>query len=117
MSDFNEVQILAERYLDEMLEAERKKDYELWIKRFDINGSDCPEEGAFHKDVKEMNRVFGSYQRREFLGFLSGVGNDVSSESVRFIWKGIFSKAEVLIDVRLHKKNGSWFINRNSYSL
>lgn len=103
---------IAEKYLDEMLEAERKNDYQAWTTRFEEEDLKGFTEAIFKKDIAEMNEKMGAYQDRLFLETLRARLDDGDSESHKFVWKGIYEKEDVVMIVGIHKKNNIWYVHQ-----
>lgn len=107
---------IAERYLTEMLEADRTGDYEGFIKYFDNADIEDFDEEIFLKDVALMREELGAYQDRSYLGSLNGFKTESHPKCLRFVWRAMYEKNEALITVGIHEKNGVWFVNENVVS-
>ncbi|MFT2112003.1 hypothetical protein [Marinomonas sp. 2405UD68-3] len=113
------LQSIAEQYLDEILEAESKLNYSLFIKRFEQKDVTNFGESKFKKDMYAIREDLGEYQDREYLGALKGINNidypDRHPNCVRHVWKGIFEKNETVIIVGIHEKDGVHYVNECMY--
>jgi len=107
---------IAERYLSDMLEADRTGDYEGFIKHFDKADLDDFDESIFLKDVELMREDLGTYKDRSYLGSLNGFKTPNHPNCLRFVWRAMYEKNEALITVGIHEKNGVWFVNENVVS-
>lgn len=116
-----ELRKLAEICLDEMLEAERTRDFGAWSRRWqerDLKGLD---ERAFLDDLDRMEKVLGAYRSRDYLGVIhvgeSAMDDDGSSRKLRFIFKAAFEKTEAMFAVGLRKLGGNWYVYANTCSV
>jgi hypothetical protein len=107
---------IAEKYIDEMLEADRAGDYEAFISRFDKADLDGFNEEIFQNDVAQMRDDLGSYKSRVYLGSLEGVKSAQRPRCLRFVWRAIYEKNEALIVLGIHELNGVWYINESTVS-
>ena len=112
---------LAEKILDEMIQAERKghEDYELFVKHFDKDTLKDFGPTRFKKEMMCIREDLGEYQSREYLGSLKGHVNpdypDKHPECIRYNWRGIFEKNETLITLGVHKKGDLYLVNEIMY--
>ena len=107
---------VAEKFLDEMLEADRVGDYEGFIKRFDKDDIEGFDEETFQKDVSHMRDDLGPYKSRTYLGSLNGFKDDKHPRCLRFIWRAIYEKNEALIIVGIHEIGDVWYVNESTVS-
>ena len=107
---------IAEKYLTEMLEADRVGDYEAFIKRFDSADLEDFSENTFLKDIELMREDLGVYKGRSFLGSLNGFKSESHPRCLRFVWRATYEKNEALIILGIHEKNGVWYVNENVVS-
>ncbi len=107
---------VAEKYLDEMLEADRVGDYQGFIKRFDDNELDQFNEEDFHEDVNLMLEDLGAYKNRTLLGHLNGFVDPKYPKNSRFVWRANYEKNQALIVVGIHQINGVWYVNESNVS-
>ena len=107
---------VAEKFLDEMLEADRIGDYVEFIKRFDKNDIEGFDEETFLKDINHMREDLGQYKRRSYLGHLNGFKDNKHSGCLRFVWRAIYEKNEALIVVGIHEIEGVWYVNESTVS-
>lgn len=110
--DNDEARAIAETFLDEMMEAERTRDFKAWSQRWE-GGDPGITEDYFLKDIDEVEEEMGSYLRRDYMGFLKGMVHQ-STETVyhmrhRFAWRFYFEKNEALITIGIHQKDGVWY--------
>ena len=110
---------VAERYLAEMLDAERERDFDAWCRRWHPSDLEGFTEARFAEDVDEMHRVLGEYRDREYLGSVRGrrdePGDD--AERPRFVWKVVYERNEALFEVGVRRVDGRWYAYRNACSL
>lgn len=116
MSNAKEELEVAEKYLAEMLEADRAQDYEGFISRFDEIDLEGFDKEIFLADTKLMREELGVYKDRIYLGCLNGFKDNDHPNCLRFTWRGIFERNEALIVLGIHKKNGVWYVNENTIS-
>ncbi|NRB39962.1 MAG: hypothetical protein HRU20_16085 [Pseudomonadales bacterium] len=116
MNEIMEELTVAERYLTEMLEADRIGDYEGFIKRFDKIDLGGFDKDIFLKDTELMREELGVYKKRFYLGSLNGFKDDDHPRCLRFVWRAIYEKNEALIIVGIHEKGGVWYVNDNVVS-
>ena len=121
MEDYLAEKALAEGYLDEMLEAERKRDFGAWSKRWEASDLEGLDEDVFQRDLDDMDRVLGAYRSRFYFGVLKGT-KDVSQEndtsvSLKFVWRMIYEKNEALSVVGIRKRDGRWIPCKNACQL
>jgi hypothetical protein len=116
MNNVTDVLAIAEKYLSEMLEADRTTDYAAFIERFDGIGLDGFNEDVFRSDVEHMREDLGAYKERFYLGFLQGFKNKLHAKCLRFVWRAVYEKNEALIVLGMHEKNGTWYVNESTVS-
>ncbi len=116
MNDLIEELAVAEKYLTEMLEADRTGDYEGFIRRFDKADLEGFSKDIFLKDTEQMREELGVYKNRLYLGSLNGFKDDNHPKSLRFVWRGIYEMNEALIVLGIHEKDGVWYVNDNVIS-
>lgn len=114
MTDLKEERAIAEKYLKEMIEADDKGDYELFIKHIEESQLKGFSKEIFGADIKQMHARNGMNVGYEYLGSLKGMPQEDSEQSVRFVWKGIYEKREAVIIIGIHKKNDTWFKHQSS---
>lgn len=121
MNEDEELLILAESYLEEMVEAEleENQDYELFTKRFDSETKRDFGPSRFKKEMLCLYEDLGRYVTREYLGSLKGHIDQDDPERhpgcVRFVWRGVFEKNETLITMGIHKVDGVYYVNEIMY--
>ena len=109
MTDVPEELVVAEKYLQEMLEADNTANFELYTKRYEekylINFS----KDRFLDDIKGMHKRNGLNTGYEFLTALRNTKYD-DLDIFSFVWKGIYEKRDAVIELGLYKKNENWYI-------
>lgn len=115
-----ESQRVAEEFVDEMLAAEEKLDYQLFVKRFEKKDVDNFGESRFTKDMYAIRTDLGAYQRRERLGVLNGFEDADNAGRypgcIRYVWRGIFEKNDTLMVLGIHKKDDIFYVNEFMYN-
>lgn len=115
-----ESQRVAEEFVDEMLDAEEKLDYQLFVKRFEKKDVDNFGESRFTKDMYAIRTDLGAYQSRELLGVLNGFedGDNAGKHPgcIRYVWRGIFEKNDTLMVLGIHKKDDIFYANEFRYN-
>lgn len=117
-AEINRNQERAEQFLDEMIEAEQELSYAKFTRRFEEKYLVGFLERDFHKDMREIREEIGNYISREFLGSVSGKkveGDDRYPNLVRYVWRGVFDKNEVLITVGIYSIVGSHYVCEARY--
>lgn len=116
MNEIIEELAIAEKYLSEMLEADRISDYDAFIKRFDKSDLAGFVKDIFLADTIKMHEELGAYKNRLYLGSLNGFKDTNHPNSLRFVWRAIYEKNEALIVLGIHQKSGVWYVNDNVVS-
>ena len=108
---------IAESYLDEMLEAERNRDFQAWRKRWqehDLKGLD---EKAFLSDLDAMDEELGSYKERVYFGVLNNqkrLSQDTHAlMSLTLVWRMIYEKNEALTILGIRRRDEVWYPFKN----
>jgi len=121
MTDIPPEQALADRYLQEMLEAERARDFTAWCARWDDEELEGFDEASFQQDLDEMSELLGPYRSRDYLGCLTPpAGTDPDEEELprlRFVWKASYERGDAMFDVGIVHLNGAWRVYRNACSM
>jgi len=107
---------IAEKYLAEMLEADRDGDYLSFIKHFETVDSKEFNENVFLRDVESMREELGAYKEHVYLGSLNCFHEDSHHRSLRFVWRGIYEKNDAIIVLGIHQKDDIWYVNENHIS-
>ena len=108
----------AEQFLDEMIEAEQELSYAKFTRRFEKKYLVGFLEHHFQKDMREIREEIGNYISREFLGCVSGKqveGDNRYPNLVRYVWRGVFDKNEVLITVGIYSIDGNYYVCEARY--
>ena len=121
MDDFAEHRAIAERYLDEMLEAERARDFAAWSRRWDADDLEGLDAEGFAEDLDEMQAVLGDYRSREYLGALNrregASPADDGPVHLRFVWRVVYAKDEAFSIVGIRRDGDGWRPCENMCSL
>lgn len=108
----------AELYLDEVLEAEAEASYEKFIRRCEKKYLVSFTEAKFLRDLREIREDYGNYVSREFLGCVAAEKRerDPRTENmVRYVWRGIFDKNDVLITMGIYHSDGVYYMDGCGY--
>jgi len=109
----------AEQFVDEILEGEAELDFNKFTGRFEAKYLVHFTERDFKKDMREIREDYGDYVGREFLGCLKGNTHpEVTAkypEQLRFVWRGIFEKNELLMLAGIYCKNGTYHVSGFRY--
>jgi len=112
---FDEQRLTAERYLDEIFEAEKELDHAKFVRRSEPEYSINYSEKDFKNSVREIREELGSVVTREYWGCLTGpIVSDVADRYpglVRHIWLAVFEKAQLYITLGVYQKNGTYYIS------
>ncbi|WP_448546446.1 hypothetical protein [Thalassotalea fusca] len=109
MTDSSEELAIAEKYLNEILEADNTKNFELYTKRYEEKYLVNFSKEQFLDDIKCMRERNGMNTDYEFLGALRNSRFE-SLDIFRFVWKGIYEKRDAVIELGIYKKNGIWYV-------
>jgi hypothetical protein len=104
----------AEAYLDEMIDAQRRRDYEAWTRHYEKETLEDFDEADSLRAIDNDLANLGGYIRREYLGVVNGDQGEHQG-CLRFVWRGIFEKNEAVIILGIHEKDGRFFVNENMY--
>ena len=121
MSEDDASVAMAERFLDEMIEAESREnaDYAPFTKRFDPDTLKDFGPSRFRKDMMCIREDLGAYVSREYFGSLKGAIDpddpDRQPHCVRYVWRGVFEKNESLITMGIHVEGGTHHVNEIMY--
>jgi len=118
IADINKNQQRAEKFLDEMIEAEVELSHAKFTQRFEEKYLVNFTESDFLRDMKKIQDIFGSYVRREFLGCLAGEkrpGDDRYPNQVRYVWRGFFEKNDALITVGIYHNRDTYHVCEARY--
>lgn len=113
MTDSNEALIMAEQYLQEMLEADDTKNFELYTRRYESRYLDGFTEDVFSHDIQHMHERNGMNKGYEYLSTLRSASLD-GLEIHRFAFKGMYEKRDALIDMGVYNKDGSWYVIKSA---
>lgn len=113
MGDYSKARIIAEKYLQEMLEADDTENFDLYIKRFESEYIQGFTEEVFNSDVEKMQQRNGMHKSSEFLGTLRNEIVD-GLDIYRTAWKGIYEKRDAIIEMGVYKKNDNWYVLRSA---
>ena len=116
MKEYVEELKIAEKYLAETLEADRVGDFEGFIQRFDKGDLEGFSEDIFNTDIKSMREELGAFKSRLYMGSLKGFRDEKHPECLRFVWRAIYEKSEVLIIIGIHKVDDTWYLNESNVS-
>ena len=117
-ADIQAKQLRAEEFLDEMIKAEEELSYAKFTQRFEQKYLVKFTEHQFFKDMRDISEDQGGYIKREFIGSISGKQHDADERYpnlVRYLWRGVFEKCEVLISLGIYRINGTYYINEFRY--
>ncbi|NOZ64455.1 MAG: DUF3887 domain-containing protein [Caldiserica bacterium] len=101
-----EVSKIAEPLLDNILEAFKTGNYEKYCRDFDNTLKESVSEKKFRQVRQWLQNTLGSYQSREYLGFLKKGKMSV------VLWKAKFDKSEddVLIKLVVSKRGNKYLV-------
>jgi len=109
MTENFEALAISEKYLNEMLEADDSKNFELYTKRYEKKYLVNFTHERFSNDIKHMHEQNGMNTGYEFLGTLRNSKLD-NLDVFRSVWKGIYEKRDAVIEMGVHKKNNEWYV-------
>ena len=75
-------------------------------------------EAKFLRDLRDIREDYGNYVSREFMGCVASEKreSDPRTENmVRYVWRGIFDKNEVLITMGIYYKDGNYYMDGCGY--
>jgi hypothetical protein len=109
----------AEQFVDEMLEGEAELSYAKFTQRFEKKYLIEFSERDFKREMREIREDYGDYVHREFLGCLKGNSDpEISAKypkQLRYVWRGIFEKNELLMIAGIYCKNGTHHVSGFRY--
>jgi len=107
--------VRAEQFVDEMLEGERELSFSKFTQRYEKKYLVNFPESAFLRDMRNIREDYGDYIEREFLGCLNGKPDPESRakypDQHRYIWRGVFSKNELLMVAGIYCKDGTHHVS------
>jgi len=105
----------AEQYVDEILEGGAESSYKKFTQRFEDRYLVHFTEKRFLREVRGIREDCGDYKDREFLGCIKG---DTDPETkakypneLRYLWRGVFEKNEVLMIACIYCKDGNYHVS------
>jgi len=114
-ADLAKRQEIAEKYMDEILEAEKEVDYEKFIQRFEKKYIPGFTEKNFNRQMKYIHEEMGAYLRREHLGTTKGeVESDIRErypDVTKHVWRAVYEKAEMFLTAGVYVKNGVYHLS------
>jgi len=113
MTDLSKALAIAEKYLQEMLEADDTGNFELYTKRYEKKylSNFTPE--IFSSDIAGMHERNGMHTGYEYLGALRNSSYD-GHEIYRSVWRGIYEKRDAVIEIGIYKKEGKWHVIKSA---
>lgn len=112
MTDSSQVFAIADKYLNEMLQADDTGNFELYTKRYEEKYLVNFSKDRFLDDIKEMQKRNGKNTGYEFLGTLRNSKFD-NLDIYRFVWKGVYENRDAVIEMGVYEKNGNWHVIRS----
>ena len=105
----------AEQFVDEMLEGGAESSYKKFTQHFEEKYLVHFTEKVFLREVRGIREEYGAYQGREFLGCLNGDPDPENTakypNELRYLWRGVFEKNEVLMIACIYCKDGSYHVS------
>ncbi len=105
----------AEQFVDEIIEGGAESSYEKFTQRFEEKYLVQFTKKRFLREVRGIREDFGEYKSREFLGCVNG---DTDPENrakypneLRYLWRGVFEKNEVLMVACIYCKDGTYHVS------
>lgn len=100
------VQEIADPVLDGLLKGLAEKDYTIYLENFDKLLKASIKEEQFLEVTKQIEEALGSYEKREYLGFLT------YDDMTVILWKGSFDGTEndVMIRLLMSKRADKYFV-------
>jgi len=115
IADLTKRQEIAERYLDEAIEAGKHMDFASFTQRFETKYIPGFTEKNFKRQMKYMKEEFGAYKRREHIGTVKGEAESDRKErypdATKHIWRGEYENAVMFISVGVYFKNGNYHLS------
>jgi len=109
----------AEQFVDEMLEGEAELSFAKFTQRMEKKYLVDFSEREFQRDMREIREDFGDYVDREFLGCLEGNSDPEFTakypKQLRYVWRGIFEKNELLMIAGIYCKDGTHHVSGFRY--
>jgi hypothetical protein len=111
MNEHASERAIAERFLDEMFEAERLRDFTAWSQRWDPSDLNGLDDKRYQEDLDAMARELGEYRSRNYFGCVVRKGG--SAPRYRFVWRTEYEKADALNIVTIEQRDSVWFVCEN----
>jgi len=106
----------AEQFVDDMIKGAAENSYEKFHQHFEEQYLVHSSEKNFLKDLRGIRENLGNYISREFLGCIT-IGQtdpDMAArwpQELRYLWRGVFEKNEVLISACIYCKDGNYHVS------
>ena len=105
----------AEQFVDEMLEGGAESSYKKFTQRFEEKYLVHFTEKKFLREIRGIREECGDYVGREFLGCLTGDTDPETTakypKELRYLWRGVFEKNEVLMIACIYCKDGTYHVS------
>ncbi len=105
----------AEEFVDEIIEGGAESSYKKFTQRFEEKYLVHFTKKRFLREVRAIREDFGEYKSRDFLGCVKG---DTDPENMakypnelRYLWRGVFEKNEVLMVACIYCKDGTYYVS------
>jgi len=114
MPSIEHLRAFADRCVIEVAQAIRDRDFENFNRHFDPNLPDDFTEADFLHEIDEERDGLGLLQSHKSLGHVKG-NQDEHPGSIRFVYSGVFTKAEAVIILCVHERDGTPYLNEHVY--
>jgi len=104
---------IAELYFDEMVEADRNRDHEAWMKRW--KDSDYSQD-QYLTDRDGISNDLGPYIRRQYIGYVCCTQDDGTTKYQRYAWLSTHEKAQAVTTVGIFEHEGEIYLNEKWFS-
>ncbi len=105
----------AEQFVDEMLEGGAESNYKKFTQRFEGKYLVHFTEKVFLREGRGIREDLGVYKSREFLGCVNGDPDPENMakypNELRYLWRGVFEKNEVLMIACIYCKDGIYCVS------
>lgn len=105
----------AEQFVDEILEGYTESSYKKFTQRCEEKYWVHFTEKKFLRYVRERQEDHGDYINRQFLGCIAGDPDpEITAKypnELRYLWRGVFEKNELLMIVRIYCKGRTYHVS------
>ena len=114
MSSVEKFKAFADACVPQLARASQNGDFKNYNKHFDPELPCSWTEADFKIEIAEEQDGLGLLQEHRYLGHVKG-NQEEHPGSIRFVYSGVFTRAEGLIILCLHERNGKPYLSEHVY--